>query len=152
MTDVVCPEVRSRMMAGIRGKNTRPELTVRKSLFRRGFRYRLHDNRLPGHPDLVLPRYRAAIFINGCFWHGHDCALFKWPSSRASFWRQKITSNRRNDRRSRAELNELGWRVLTVWECALKGRSRRPVEDVTEVVARWLQYRLRLSELRGKRK
>ena len=93
MADVVDRKTRSRMMSGIRGKNTRPELLIRKGLHARGFRFRLHDKRLPGKPDLVLPKYSAVIFVHGCFWHGHDCHLFKWPQSRREFWRKKITRN-----------------------------------------------------------
>ena len=123
MTDVVSPQVRSRMMSGIRGKNTRPELLIRRRLHRLGYRYRLHSSKLPGKPDLVFPRYRAVIFVNGCFWHGHDCHLFKWPSSRAEWWRAKITRTRATDAASRKALAQAGWRILDVWECALKGSA-----------------------------
>ena len=97
MTDVVDRETRSRMMAGIRGKDTKPELTIRKAIHARGFRYRIHDRRLPGKPDMVFPRYRAVILVNGCFWHGHNCHLFKWPSTRVDFWKTKIERNREKD-------------------------------------------------------
>ncbi|MCL4309669.1 MAG: very short patch repair endonuclease [Actinobacteria bacterium] len=139
MTDIVPPEVRSRMMAGIRGKNTKPELAIRKGLFAKGFRYRLHDSRLPGKPDLVLPRYHAVIFVNGCFWHGHNCPLFKWPASNTEFWRDKITRNRENDKKCRTEVAKLGWRVLTIWECSFRGPKKRPIETVVEETAMWLR-------------
>lgn len=90
MADVVTPEKRSKMMSGIQGKNTKPELTIRKGLHALGFRYRLHGKTLPGKPDLVFPKYKAVIFIHGCFWHAHHCHLFKWPSTRVDFWQEKI--------------------------------------------------------------
>ena len=111
--DVVTPAVRSRMMSGIRGKNTKPELLIRKALFAQGFRYRLHDKLLPGKPDLVFPKYHAVIQINGCFWHGHDCSLFKWPSSSSEFWREKITGNRQRDAANCQELERLGWLIYS---------------------------------------
>jgi len=138
MADVVSPEVRSRVRAGTRGKNTRPELLVRRSLHRLGYRYRLHNSKLPGKPDLVFPRYRAVIFVNGCFWHGHDCHLFKWPTSRAAWWRAKITRTRATDAASRQALARAGWRVLDVWECALQGRTRLPLEQVIGAIDAWL--------------
>jgi DNA mismatch endonuclease (patch repair protein) len=138
MTDVVSPEVRSRMMTGIRSKNTRPELLIRKCLHGRGFRYRLHDKRLPGKPDIVLPRYRAVILIHGCFWHGHDCHLFKWPSSNEIFWREKITKNKTIDEQTEADLLISGWRVLTIWECALKGKNRIAFDIVIAKTIDWL--------------
>ena len=139
MADVVDPATRSRMMAGIRGKNTKPELLIRKALHARGFRYRIHCKDLPGNPDLCFPKYRAVIFVHGCFWHGHDCHLFKWPKTRPEFWREKIGRNREVDARALAELAAAGWRVATVWECALKGTGRLPLEEVTEKLRAWLQ-------------
>ena len=136
--DTVSPEVRSRMMAGIRGSNTKPELAVRSALHRRGFRFRLHRRDLPGKPDLVFPRHKAVILVHGCFWHGHDCHLFKWPKTREDFWREKIASNAARDRRQLEKLKEAGWRVATVWECALKGRARLPIETVADACAAWL--------------
>ena len=138
MADVVDKATRRRMMSGIRGKDTGPELIVRRGLHAQGFRYRLHDRKLPGKPDLVFARYKALIFINGCFWHGHDCHLFKWPSSSRCFWRQKISANRRRDIETLGALRSRGWRILIVWECALKGRTRRPVGQVLEVAGDWL--------------
>lgn len=118
------------MMAGIGPANTKPELIIRRGLHALGYRYRLHTKDLPGRPDLVFPSRRAVIMIQGCFWHGHDCHLFRWPSTREEFWRAKISGNIVRDRRVRDQLLDLGWRVLEVWECTLKGRERRPVEDV----------------------
>lgn len=135
------------MMSGIRGKNTGPEMLVRRALFERGFRYRLHSRRLPGTPDLVLPRYRAVVFINGCFWHGHDCAYFRWPTTRPQFWRDKITRTRETDRRSVDALQASGWRVLTVWECALRGRTEEQRRAVYDAAASWIRGSLPALEL-----
>lgn len=151
MVDVVDRKTRSRMMSGIRGKNTRPELLIRKGLHARGFRFRLHDKRLPGKPDLVLPKYSAVIFVHGCFWHGHDCHLFKWPQSRRDFWRTKITRNKAKDAESYASLKKEGWYILTIWECALKGRTRRPLDQVLDTATDWLMYSTRDRQIRGGR-
>jgi DNA mismatch endonuclease (patch repair protein) len=126
------------MMAGIRGKDTAPEMLIRRGLHMRGFRYRLHANDLPGKPDIVFPSRRAAIFVHGCFWHGHDCHLFKWPRSRVEFWREKISGNMSRDEAAVRALMKGGWRVLTIWECALKGREKRPVVYVLDEAAKWL--------------
>ena len=149
MADIVPADVRSRMMAGIRGTNTKPELLLRKGLHARGFRFRLHDPALPGKPDIVLPRYRAVILAHGCFWHGHDCHLFKWPSTRPEFWQTKIGRNREVDARTDAALAEAGWREGIVWECALKGRTRLPLEDVISACAEWLRSDWQRIEIRG---
>lgn len=117
-------------MAGIRGKDTRPEMLLRKGLHAMGWRYRLHASGLPGKPDLVFPGRRALIFANGCFWHGHDCHLFRWPKTRQEFWHAKITSNIARDFRLRDQLIVAGWRICEVWECTLKGRDRLPLDDV----------------------
>ena len=149
MIDVVTPAMRSRMMAGIRGTNTKPELMLRHALHARGYRYRLHDRRLPGKPDIVFPRYDAVIHAQGCFWHGHDCHLFKWPSSRPEFWRAKIARNREVDLRNEAALQDLGWRQAVVWECALKGRARLEFTEVIRRCDTWLRSRKPHLEIRG---
>jgi DNA mismatch endonuclease (patch repair protein) len=125
-------------MSGIRGRNTRPEMLIRSLLHRQGFRFRLHAAGLPGKPDIVLPRYRAVVFVHGCFWHGHDCALFKWPATRPEFWRDKIGRNQGRDRHVRDELLAVGWRVAVVWECAIKGRVGDP-DGVIDALAAWLK-------------
>lgn len=125
-------------MAAIRGADTRPEMTVRKALHARGFRYRLHAKELRGKPDLVLPKYGAVVFVHGCFWHGHDCPLFRWPKTREDFWRDKIGLNQARDAGVRCHLGADGWRVATVWECALKGRGRLPLPDVIDSLSAWL--------------
>ncbi|MCY3880599.1 MAG: very short patch repair endonuclease [Chloroflexi bacterium] len=137
--DVVDAPTRSRMMSGIRGRDTKPEMVIRKGLHARGYRYRLHSRSLPGKPDLVFPSRRAAIFVHGCFWHGHDCPLFKWPSTRAGWWREKIEGNRARDQAVRQQLAAMGWRQLRIWECALKGRQRRPVGELLDSVGDWLE-------------
>ena len=137
------------MMAGITGKNTKPELIVRKGLHAMGFRYRLHAPNLPGKPDLVFPRYKAVIFVNGCFWHGHGCHLFKWPSTRKVFWKEKITGTMERDKRKLAALLCEGWRTLVIWECALKGKSRLPTETVISAAAGWLESDALYSSIAG---
>lgn len=132
MADIVSPDIRSRMMAGIRGKNTKPELIVRRALHARGFRYRLHASELPGKPDLVFPKFRAVIFVHGCFWHGHECHLFRWPGSRVEFWKKKLSANIERDLKVRQQLTENGWRICEIWECALSGRERRPISEIVE--------------------
>lgn len=149
MPDIVTPEVRSRMMAGIRGKNTKPELMLRHGLHAAGFRFRLHDRALPGKPDIVFPRYTAVLFAHGCFWHGHNCHLFKWPSSRPDFWRTKINRNREVDAIVSTTLQEAGWRQGIVWECALKGKKRHPIETVLAECACWLRSDIPFFEMRG---
>lgn len=125
MADVHTTEQRSKNMSAIRSKNTKPEEIVRKYLFSQGFRYRKNDKRLPGSPDIVLPKYRTVVFVNGCFWHKHeDCRYFVWPKNNAEFWKAKIEGNVVRDRQKEAQLNALGWNVIVVWECQLKKRVR----------------------------
>lgn len=125
-------------MVAIRGKNTSPELLIRRLLHEQGFRFRLHGRKLPGHPDIVLPKYRAVIFVHGCFWHGHDCPQFHWPATRADFWQAKIRGNRERDGRQCEALTGQGWRVGIVWECAVKGKARRDSGEVIDSLAAWL--------------
>lgn len=120
MADNHSKEVRSMNMSHIRSKNSKPEELVRKYLFSKGFRYRKNVKTLPGCPDIVLPKYKTVIFVNGCFWHKHDCPRFVWPSTNEEYWRPKIMGNVERDKRNLAELQQLGWTVLTVWECELK--------------------------------
>lgn len=151
MPDIVDTATRSRMMSGIKGRNTKPELIIRRALHKAGFRYRLHDNDLPGKPDLVFPRYRALLFINGCFWHRHDCHLFKWPQTRPEFWKKKISRNAANDRKHQRLLHDSGWRVGVVWECALKGINRIPEEVVIRKLSAWLKSNYKTLEIQGLR-
>lgn len=125
-------------MAAIRGADTKPEMLVRKGLHARGFRYRLHDRRLPGRPDLVFPARRAVVFVHGCFWHGHDCPLFVMPKTRTEFWQGKIAANRARDDAALAALRETGWRTGIVWECGLKGPQRLGADAVIDSLSAWL--------------
>lgn len=124
MVDVVSPADRSRMMAGIQGKNTKPELTVRRTLFALGYRFRLHRRDLPGAPDIVLPGRKVAIFVHGCFWHMHGgCRYAKLPSTRPEYWKAKLQGNINRDQAAAMKLNAMGWRALWVWECATRARD-----------------------------
>ena len=137
------------MMAGIRSKNTKPELKIRQALHKAGFRYLLHDKKLPGKPDMVFPRYNAVLFINGCFWHRHDCHLFKWPQTRGEFWKKKISGNVANDHKKLHMLHDSRWRVGIVWECALKGKTRIPEEVAIQKLVGWLKSNHKTMELQG---
>lgn len=148
MADIVDTATRSRMMRGIRSANTVPEKFIRSLLHRHGYRFRLHVKDLPGKPDIVLPRYNAIVLVNGCFWHGHDCPLFRVPSTRPEFWANKIRKNQENDQRTGTALRDAGWRVATVWECALKGRGALCNDTLSSSLFQWLDTdsaRLELS-------
>lgn len=120
------PEERSRCMAAIKGKDTKPELIVRKYLFSRGLRFRIQVGKLPGRPDIVLPKYKTVIFVNGCFWHGHEgCRYFRLPKSNVEFWERKISHNKARDISNTAVLEMMGWRVIRVWECDIRAVSTR---------------------------
>lgn len=124
MADVMTPEQRSRCMAAIKGKDTKPELIVRKYLFSRGLRFRVQVRKLPGNPDIVLPKYKTVIFVNGCFWHGHEgCKYFRLPKSNVDFWKEKIERNIERDKESIQALLDLGWKVIRVWECELRNKA-----------------------------
>ena len=139
MPDVFDRETRSRMMAGIRSKDTQPEMIVRRGLHSRGFRYRLHPKNTPGRPDMVLTRHRAVIMIHGCFWHMHQCAEFRWPKSRKSFWKAKLERNHARDEEVRKLLRNGGWRVLTIWECALRKTVPGRMEKLFLRIEKWLR-------------
>ena len=147
--DIVSPEQRSRIMASVRSKNTKPEMMIRSAIHRQGYRFRLHCKELPGAPDLVFPRFGAVIFVHGCFWHGHDCHLFRLPSTRQEFWRTKIEGNKNRDQAQHTALTRANWRVATVWECALKGRERIDFPKVTESCIDWLRSSQPTLEIRG---
>lgn len=138
MADIVDSATRSRMMAGIRSRNTRPELVIRSLLHRKGFRFRLHVRDLPGKPDIVFPRYRAVIFIHGCFWHGHaGCRLFRLPGTRTEFWQEKICRNQANDQKAEQALLAEGWRVCIVWECKIRA-SKKDYARLADMLSSWL--------------
>lgn len=137
MTDTVDPKTRSRMMAGVRGKDTKPELVFRRALHARGFRYRLHSEVIKGKPDLVLQKYRAVILVHGCFWHRHsNCRYASTPSTRKDFWNAKFDANLARDAATKASLLDAGWRVATIWGCAL--RKPQQVESTAGLLAEWL--------------
>jgi len=137
------------MMAGIRAKDTKPEMTVRRGLHALGFRYRLHVRNLAGVPDMVFPSLRAVIFVHGCFWHRHDCHLFRLPESRKDFWEKKLARNHARDVEVRTALMSEGWRVLNIWECAFRGRDRLSVDDVLSQAATWLRSGSSAGEIKG---
>lgn len=148
MADTVSPETRSRMMSGIRGKNTKPEMAVRKALFAAGFRFRLHRRDLPGAPDVVMPGRRVVVFVHGCFWHRHErCRLAATPMTRPEFWKSKLEGNAARDRRNIGHLRALGWRVLVVWECAL--RDRKTLDALPGILAEWVRGGEAEGALRG---
>lgn len=127
MSDVFTKTYRSFLMSNIRSKDTKPEMEVRTFLFSKGFRYKLHENKLPGKPDIVMKKFNTIIFINGCFWHGHmkkQCNIFRQPKSNKKFWSQKITYNQRRDLLNKRKLRRLGWRIITIWECDLRSKSK----------------------------
>lgn len=148
--DVFSKEKRSQVMSQIRGKDTKPEKFIRSALHRIGYRYRLHVSDFPGKPDLVFPKYKAVIFVHGCFWHGHNCHLFKWPKSRVEFWETKIFKNRENDNKSVNNLKTLGWRILLVWECAIKGKTKLEPTRLIEDVVQWLESEKKTYEILGR--
>jgi DNA mismatch endonuclease, patch repair protein len=146
MTDIVSPATRSRMMSGIKTKNSQPEVLVRRLLFAAGYRFRLHRRDLPGTPDIVLPGRRIAIFVHGCFWHMHEgCHLAKLPSTRPEFWTAKLQANAARDKRSIEELNTLGWRVLCVWECAT--RKSGELEKLLPSIQEWISSDAQIGEI-----
>ncbi|RWC91888.1 MAG: DNA mismatch endonuclease Vsr [Mesorhizobium sp.] len=137
MTDTISSTDRSKLMGRIRNKNTGPELAVRKALHAAGFRFRLHRRDLPGRPDIVLPRLRLAIFVHGCFWHGHDCRRGKLPDDNAEFWVEKIDRNKARDVAAQAALSQAGWTVETIWQCQLKNGLEPLIERLRRVRERW---------------
>jgi DNA mismatch endonuclease (patch repair protein) len=135
MADVHTSEVRSYNMSRIKGKDTKPEVAVRKYLFSKGFRYRKNVRKLPGCPDIVLSKYRTCIFINGCFWHKHDgCRYFVWPKSNEEFWKKKINANVDRDKRNYALLKEAGWNVIVIWECEIKKHFDETMDGLPEMI------------------
>lgn len=125
MSDIFSSEKRSNIMSKISGKNTKPEILIRKFLFSKGFRYHINVKALPGKPDIVLPKYKTVIFVNGCFWHGHTCKKGRIPSSNADFWKEKILNNKLRDKKNLDLLTELGWKVIIIWQCEINNISNR---------------------------
>ena len=151
MADIVDKQTRSRMMSGIRSRNTRPEMLIRRGLHALGFRFRLHDRTLPGKPDLVFRKHRAVIMVNGCFWHAHNCSLFKLPGTRRDWWKRKFARTRQRDQEVLSGLEECGFRVLRIWECSFRGPNSQTVEDVVSITAEWLESGGSSAEIRSRR-
>jgi DNA mismatch endonuclease, patch repair protein len=147
--DTVDRETRSRIMASVGQKNTGAEMLLRRALHGIGLRYRLHDHSLPGSPDLVFPRFRAVVFVHGCYWHSHGCSRSTVPKSRQEFWAEKFQANRARDERNVDSLVVQGWRVLTVWECAVVGRNKDYGERAAFAVRGWLNSRRPKGEIDG---
>ena len=144
--DVHSEKIRSKNMSAIRSQNTKPELKLRHALHKMGFRYRLYSNKIIGKPDMVFKRFNAVVFVNGCFWHKHDCSNFQLPKSRVEFWQKKLEGNKSRDQNVLSVLQSEGWRIAVVWECALKGRGQ-PEKIIAGKVANWLQGRDSFIEL-----
>lgn len=157
MSDHLTIEQRHKNMAALRSRDTKPEMVVRKYLWSRGFRYRVNNPRLPGHPDIVLRKYHTCIFVNGCFWHGHEgCKYYRVPKTNTEFWERKISRNRERDREEQKQLARMGWHCITVWECELKGERREKTLESLEftlnhifIQDRDLRYRLQEREDMG---
>lgn len=147
MADVHSKEIRSKNMSAIRAKDTAPELWLRYRLHALGFRYRLHVKDMPGTPDIVMPKYKCVIFVHGCFWHRHQCQLFHWPATRPEWWREKLGRNYHRDLVVQDKLRESGWRVLTVWECAIKGKNKLDEMLLIKEVSEWILNGIPLKEI-----
>ena len=150
LTDTVSVAKRSDVMSRVGSKDTKPELLIRKGLHAKGFRYRLHVKDLPGKPDMVFPRYKSVIEINGCFWHGHSCPMCRIPSSNTEYWNRKIAKNLERDISNRQYLVDAGWRVLTIWECALSGKGKLELNQVIALASEWLLSTKSVCEIVGK--
>lgn len=149
MTDVHSKSVRSRNMAAIRSRNTQPERLIRSAARKAKLRFRSNVAWLPGRPDLVLIHHHVAILVHGCFWHGHDCAFFKLPKSRQAFWSAKIEANRQRDRRVKMAILDQGWRLLIIWQCALRKNYQRNGKDIAKRIERWVLSKQRVGEIRA---
>ncbi|WP_299181955.1 very short patch repair endonuclease [uncultured Neptuniibacter sp.] len=139
MVDVHEKAIRSKNMSAIRSKDTKPEIWLRKQLHARGYRYRLNHPHLPGKPDLVFNKFKSVIFVNGCFWHMHSCPLFKVPKTRTDWWLQKLSKNKERDQESIKQLEQDGWKVLTVWECAIKKSQKNNGADLLALITHWIE-------------
>ncbi len=151
MADVHSTKIRSKNMSAIKGLNTKPEILIRRMLHARGFRYRLKNKHLPGNPDLVFPRYSAAIFVHGCFWHVHECPVFRWPSTRTEWWKEKLLGNKTRDEKNLERLLDSEWRVCIVWECSLKGKYKLNEESLADQISSWLGSDRQFLILEGKK-
>lgn len=139
-------------MSNIKGQNTKPEILVRKALFAKGYRYRIHQKHLPGKPDIVFNKFKSVIFVHGCFWHAHDCHVFKVPKSNTEFWKDKLSGNIYRDYKHKSSLLDLGWRVLTVWECALRGKFQIGLEHTIDRIEFFLKSDFKEMEIANRNK
>lgn len=149
VTDVLTPKQRQLNMSRIRGRDTKPEMLIRRGLHARGLRYRVQDRSLPGRPDLIFPKYHAVILVHGCFWHGHNCPLFQLPATRTEFWNTKISINRARDARACEALRAQGWRVLIIWECCLKGSARWQMDAMLDACVAFLNSDTQQQQIAG---
>lgn len=149
MTDVLTRSQRRLNMSRIKAKDTKPEMMLRRGLHALGYRYQLHRRDLPGCPDLTFPRYKAIVFVHGCFWHRHGCNFFKIPATRTEFWLNKISRNTERDHNTHAALHYDGWRILTVWECALRGKNQLGLDEVLRCTVRFLIGKKKTQQLEG---
>lgn len=140
MVDVLTPEQRRLNMSRVKGKDTKPEMLIRRGLHARGLRYRLHDRSLPGRPDLVFPKYNTAVFVHGCFWHAHGCVMSKQPATHRDFWEVKLSANAARDRKTVETLLANGWRILIIWECALHGPQRWDKDALLDYAANFIRF------------
>lgn len=150
--DTVNKATRSRMMAAIRSRDTKPEVVLRRSLFRLGHRYRLYPRTMPGKPDMIFPKCRAVVFVNGCFWHHHECCDVKIPATRRAWWRKKLERNRKRDSAALKALHDMGWRTCVVWECSIR-RKKNPataIRKVTACVSRFLRSKRKTAVISGR--
>ncbi|MPQ76836.1 very short patch repair endonuclease [Hydrogenovibrio sp. JE_KL2] len=147
MVDKVDSQTRSKMMSRVRNKNTNIEVKVRKALFAKGFRYKINDKNLPGSPDIVLPKYKAVIFVNGCFWHGHHCKRGKLPQANNEFWLSKINQNINRDKNNNYKLMDLNWRVAILWECSIRGKGSIGLEEAIRKLSTWLKSSSKTIEI-----
>jgi len=143
MTDVHTKKIRSKNMAAIKGKNTKPEIKIAEALRERKIKFKVHVKELPGNPDFVLKDFGTVIFVQGCFWHEHHCNLFHWPKTRKKFWKEKIHKNLLRDKRNEGLLKQEGWWVLKIWECALKGKKKMDFDVLMDKVEHWIRYEKR---------
>lgn len=149
MADVFDSEKRSEVMSRITGKDTEPEIKIRKTLHGLGYRYSLHKKNLPGKPDIYLRKYNGLIEINGCYWHGHDCHFFKWPENNKEFWKNKIRRTKERDRNNFKKLQNMGYRLLVIWECAITGKTSLDFEMLIDYIIRWLHSDIKFKEIEG---
>jgi len=150
MADVHTKKIRSKNMAAIKGKNTKPEIKIAKALRKRKIKFKTHIKELPGNPDFVLKDFGAVIFVQGCFWHEHNCHLFHWPKTRKKFWEEKIHKNLLRDRKNERLLKQDGWWVLKIWECTLKGKKKMDFDVLMDRVENWIKCEERNKTISGK--